>query len=237
MAAAVATKLFSKNKWNHLTPIKFTRTHITSGGNNKPVWLFNCDCGASCEIVAYSVLSGATKSCGCLRNNPKIRKHGAARFGKLTPEYRVWRNILTRSKNPNIYGAAHYSKKGIGVCPEWDSGGDGKGFERFLNHIGPRPTLKHSIDRIDNSLGYQPGNVRWADSATQQNNTSRNRHVNFKGEKMTISQAAKKSGISSAVLRDRMFKLNWPEHRWFEGRARAEIGMGLCSRKGVKPRT
>lgn len=55
---------------------------------------------------------------------------------------------------------------------EWivlDPFGDG-GFERFLNHIGRRPSGIHSLDRIDNDSGYFPGNVRWATPKEQANN-------------------------------------------------------------------
>lgn len=237
MAADVATKLFSKNKWNCLTPIKFTRTHTTSGGSKKPVWLFKCDCGASCEIVAYSVISGGTKSCGCLLKNPKITKHGAARLGKLTPEYRSYRNILTRGRNPKIVHAEHYVLKGVVVAEEWLPGGDGKGFERFLAHIGPRPSKRHSVDRIDNDGNYEPGNVRWASQKEQMANRSDNRLIPYKGEMVPLTVAARLERMKPGVLRDRIFKLKWPEHRWFEGRARAEFGRGKSSRPGVKPRS
>jgi len=56
------------------------------------------------------------------------------------------------------------------MSPEWLGEG---GFERFLAHIGTRPGPDLSIDRIDNSKGYWPGNVRWADKQTQANNRRR----------------------------------------------------------------
>ena len=44
-------------------------------------------------------------------------------------------------------------------------------YESFLCHVGRRPSPKHSLDRIDVTGNYRPGNVRWADKATQSRNT------------------------------------------------------------------
>lgn len=78
--------------------------------------------------------------------------------------------MLTRARNPNIWCASRYVLRGITVAPEWLPGGDGHGYERFLAHVGPRPSEKHSLDRIDNDAGYVPGNVRWATQAEQVRN-------------------------------------------------------------------
>lgn len=40
----------------------------------------------------------------------------------------------------------------------------------FFRHVGPRPSKKHSLDRLDNSKGYIPGNLAWRLSKEQNNN-------------------------------------------------------------------
>ena len=102
-------------------------------------------------------------------------RHGAAAGGVKTPEYRAWRHMLTRGRNPNATRADRYVLRGITVCDEWLPGGDGRGFDRFLAHVGNKPSPKHSLDRIDNDVGYRPGNVRWATQSEQMRNTSRRR--------------------------------------------------------------
>ena len=57
--------------------------------------------------------------------------------------------------------------KDITVCEQWQ-GKDG--FVTFLRDVGPRPSLKHSIDRINNDGNYEPNNVRWATQTEQMYN-------------------------------------------------------------------
>jgi hypothetical protein len=64
-------------------------------------------------------------------------------------------------------------------------------FPAFLAHIGPKPSPGMSIDRIDNSKGYFPGNIRWADDTTQANNKNNNVVLEQDGKRMTISEWAR----------------------------------------------
>lgn len=81
------------------------------------------------------------------------------------PAYKCWENMVQRATNKDSPLSKNYAQRGIDIHPVWAIS-----FTEFLAHIGPRPSLKHSIDRIDNNKGYWPGNVRWALPADQARN-------------------------------------------------------------------
>lgn len=92
------------------------------------------------------------------------RTHGMSRGpdGKHTPEYKAWIHARRRCTTPHDPAYKHYGGRGIRVCDEWM-----QSFAKFYDHIGPRPTEQHSLDRIDNDGHYEPGNVRWATKSEQ----------------------------------------------------------------------
>jgi hypothetical protein len=71
-----------------------------------------------------------------------------------------------RCTNPNCHMFADYGGRGIEfrfptvrAFAQW-----------VLENIGPKPSDAHSIDRIDNSRHYEPGNLRWATRSEQARN-------------------------------------------------------------------
>lgn len=203
----VAGKTFGR-----LTAVRHSHDEYTSGGKIRPVWVFSCSCGNTHVGRVYSVTAGSTKSCGCLSRESTITRHtrhGCAAGHNLTPEYRTWRNMLTRGRNPNIRNAERYVLRGITVAAEWLPGGDDLGFERFLAHVGLKPSPAHSLDRIDNDRGYEPGNVRWATQQDQVLNRAMTKRFWVNGESLTLSEIERRYGIRQHALRDRLFKLGW----------------------------
>ena len=78
--------------------------------------------------------------------------------------YPTHRAIKARCQNPNNQAYKHYGGRGITLCAEWQ---DSRTFLKYCDDVlGPRPE-GHSIDRIDNSKGYQPGNIQWATQSQQ----------------------------------------------------------------------
>lgn len=79
-----------------------------------------------------------------------------------SPEYRAFTQAKSRCRNPKHKAWHHYGGRGIEFKFEH--------FATFLAHIGPRPSKRHSLDRIDNNSNYELGNVRWATRSEQAKN-------------------------------------------------------------------
>lgn len=92
--------------------------------------------------------------------------HFNARHGLVnTPEYYAWRSMRGRCTRPTHPAFKNYGGRGVTICKEWQAD-----FVAFITHIGMKPRPDYSLDRIDNGKGYEPGNVRWASSITQNRN-------------------------------------------------------------------
>ncbi len=48
--------------------------------------------------------------------------------------------------------------------------------------FGAKPTADHTLDRIDNTKGYQPDNVRWATPTEQARNRDFCVQIDFQGQ-------------------------------------------------------
>lgn len=84
-------------------------------------------------------------------------KHGWSK----TPTYTSWNSMRSRCRDVSNASYPSYGARGITVCDRWHE------FENFLEDMGERPSLDHSIDRIDPDGNYEPGNCRWLTRAEQ----------------------------------------------------------------------
>lgn len=76
----------------------------------------------------------------------------------VPPEYGAWGQMIQRTTNPKNKDWDLYGGRGITVCMAWRCS-----FDKFLFDVGPKPEPHHEycLDRLDNSRGYEPGNVAW----------------------------------------------------------------------------
>ena len=124
--------------------------------NRNALWFCDCDCGNQARVTGHHLRKGHTRSCGCI-----VTKHGHAKRGHHSGEYRSWASMRLRCTTPSVRGWKYYGGRGIKVCKRWDD------FGNFLADMGPKPTSKHSIDRIDSDGDYGPNNCRWATAIEQ----------------------------------------------------------------------
>lgn len=104
-----------------------------------------------------------------------------------------------RCTNPNNDAYADYGGRGIKVCASWSAS-----FETFLRDMGPRPSIAHSLDRVDNNRGYEPGNVVWATRVAQARNQRSNRVVVYRGQSMSLAEAAELAQLPYATIWSRL---------------------------------
>jgi hypothetical protein len=127
-----------------------------------------------------------------------MRKHQSRSGLSRTSEYFAWWNMNRRCTRPSARQVS-YARKGIRVCPEWR-----ESFAAFLDYIGPKPTLAHELDRIDNDGDYQPGNVRWATRIENRRNKGDLRILTYQGVSQPMVDWAAALGIDVRILWKRL---------------------------------
>jgi len=142
---------------------------------------------------------------------PKNTSRATERQGKhelhgltATYFYKVRRNMLNRCYNPNYKNWRHYGGRGITVCDRWRNS-----LSDFAKDMGPRPSPKHSIDRIDNDGNYEPDNCRWATQTQQMRNVRKNIMLTFNGKTQCLPSWAAEIGIKQATLYARLFAFGY----------------------------
>ena len=122
-----------------------------------------CECGNRTNVSGSDLLSGHTKSCGCLERI----KHGGRIANKTERLYFVWSGMRERCRNPLTKNYANYGGRGIKVCDEWNE------YERFrewalANGYDANAKYGHcTLDRIDVDGNYEPSNCRWTTASVQ----------------------------------------------------------------------
>lgn len=198
-------KNLNGKRFGRWTVISYAGVKRFPSGCTRTMWNCVCECGKRKVVQGGNLMTGRSISCGCLTNCVyKLEDYGSS--PKILSEKRIWTTMIGRCTNPKTARYDKYGGRGITVCQKWINS-----FEAFLEDIGPRPSMMHSIDRIDNNGNYEPGNVRWATKSEQQRNQRRTRTITAFGRTMNIYDWSSETGISANTLASRILRGYSPE--------------------------
>lgn len=164
--------------------------------DRQKVYTCKCSCGKEKNVLSGNLKRGNTKSCGCIGKSKASSRCSLLnlRHGESdTKLWKTWRGIVERTTCKTSSHYKRYGGAGISIYNDWLI------YENFASYIGHPPSKDYSIDRIDNSKGYEPGNIRWATAKEQASNRSTNVRVKIGGEIMILSDAARKLNISKST--------------------------------------
>ena len=164
---AITTGFHAGKRFGRLVLRQRTRESPKISATIRKQWVCDCDCGRRVTVPQYYLIRepNPKQNCGECRD----LKTSKTLFNR---EYRIWLMMLVRTTDPRHISYKHYGKRGIKVCPEWSD--PETGFDRFLQHIGARPSERHTVDRYPDPDGdYREGNVRWATGDQQAANKSK----------------------------------------------------------------
>lgn len=184
-----------------------------------------CDCGVE-KWVRRDRLH-QRKSCGCSQKEhartaalarprrvriltpkvpvPKSPRSPARLSLPRHPLHSLWRGMVRRCSPGNHRTTKNYFDRGVRVCDRWRAS-----FESFVEDMGPRPSLQHSLDRFPNQRGnYEPGNVRWATMLEQQRNRTNNVRYSCRGRLYTVGELAEVPGAPSFEALKYRLRTGW----------------------------
>jgi hypothetical protein len=118
----------------------------------------------------------------------------------ISPKDRAFSSWLSMMRRCFISSEASfpdYGERGITVCERWYD------WRNFLADMGGRPHGM-TLDRINVSGNYEPGNCRWADRTTQNRNTRKSVLVDVGGAQMLACDAAALLGVTPSCISRRI---------------------------------
>lgn len=171
---------------------RFNRLLVVSRAENtkagKSAWNCVCECSNICTVNGSALISGKTKSCGCLSR--EISSTVGLTHGLTgSPEHQSWRGMKARCDNSKSSHYPIYGGRGIKYDESWVD------FSVFLHDMGQRPAGTQ-LDRKDVNGGYNKHNCKWSD-LTQQAYNIRRKSNNVSGRTGVFQH---KSGRFIAVI-------------------------------------
>lgn len=187
-------KRYSGRIGERVGDLAFVSISQARGDRGRVLGVFECLCGnITVQRLARTLQGKGMLHCGCKTDRGKHRTHGM----RDSSEYRSWISMKGRCLNPGNKDFPGWGGKGITIFDGWINS-----FEDFFKHVGPKPNGM-TLDRIDNTKGYEPGNVRWATASEQLENTRNSWLVEIDGKKFSSqSKAAQHFGVTIGTIAD-----------------------------------
>jgi hypothetical protein len=174
---------------------------VRSNPNNRMrEYLFVCECGSIKWIPGPFVARWDVVSCGCYARDAAAHrcKNRATHKLSYSPLYRVWADMMSRCYKPSNKSYVDYGQRGISVYPEWHD------VECFVKDVEPLWEPGLQMDRVDNSRGYEPGNIRFISCRQNQRNRRDNRLITIDGVTKCASEWAEEFGIKQTLFLQRI---------------------------------
>lgn len=167
----------------------------------RAAWRCRCDCGCEVLVRADKLRGGRRVSCGRLECR-YVRESWPYRR-----EWKSWWAMKGRCAATSGKWFCNYGSRGIAVCERW------REFANFLVDMGVKPSPLHTIERVDNDRGYEPGNCRWATIKEQNRNRRDTVYVcDDEGDEFSLADFCEYFFIDRALVYGRI-KNGWPLER------------------------
>jgi hypothetical protein len=173
--------------------------YIGKSRHGHAIWKCVCICGNESFVRASNLLRKTTTSCGCHQSERAVEanlRHGETQKGEYSVEFRAYSQAKKRCQNISGKDYPRYGLRGIEFRFE--------SFDEFLNEVGRRPTVHHSLDRKNNSGHYEKGNVHWATDTEQANNRRSNKILIVDGVSKTLAEWSHNSNLKQACISRRV---------------------------------
>lgn len=177
---------------------------VASGRKRRRAVLCRCECGKSKVVRCDHLTGGFVRSCGCQAPQASWTSIAPRRQPQYRNPHPSWTAMIRRCYNTAARNYRLYGGRGIVVCDAWRHDP-----AAFIRDMGPRPSSRHSVDRIDNNGNYEPGNCRWATIREQAVNRRTTLRVSFRGESFLLPDLCDRYGIASKSVRGRLSN-GWP---------------------------
>lgn len=205
---------------NDLTGKRFGRLVVseraerykTNTGRRSTYYICQCDCGKTTTVTANHLTTGHTWSCGCAHKEQEKAfctinlTHSRVRDRTPSKSYRRRQQIKQRCYNEKDISYPYYGAKGVKMWDGWID--NPAAFCEYVESLDGYDTEGSTIDRIDYTKDYEPGNLRWISLQEQQWNKSNNAWLTANGETRRVIEWAQALGVTRDTISQRI-KRGW----------------------------